>query len=86
MKKLILLLALAFVMCGCTYRVGNTSLGKRMAVPIENGSTRITITTDYIIVETCTGNNSFEMPYWECDKIINNDSTRQELINKIKGQ
>ena len=91
MKRLILLLALAFVMCGCAYRVGDTSVGKRMPVPIEKGSTRLTITIDYIIVETCKGNNSFGNPFWECDKIINIDSTRQEptlkeLIRKIKEQ
>lgn len=91
MKKLILLLALALVMCGCIYRVGDTSIGKKMSVPIEKGSTRLTITTDYIIVETCEGNNDFVNPYWKCDKIMNNDSTRQELtlkeiIRKIKEQ
>jgi len=84
--KVLPLLALAFVMCGCTSIVGDTSIGKRMSVPIKKGSMRLTITTDYIIVETCEGNNSFGNPWWKCDKIMNNDSTRQELINKIKGQ
>lgn len=86
MKKLILLLALAFVMCGCVQPIGSSRFGKRMAVPIGKGATRLTITTNYIIVETCEGYNIFEMPYWKCDKIMNNDSTRQELINKIKEQ
>jgi hypothetical protein len=86
MKKLILLLVLAFVMCGYIYRVGDTSMGKRMAVPIENGSTRLTITNDYIVVETCEGSISYENPFWKCDKIMNNDSTLQELIHKIKEQ
>lgn len=84
--KVLSLLVLAFVMCGCVYRVGDTSIGKKMAVPIENGSTRLTITTDYIIVETCEKSNNFKNPYWKCDKIMNNDSIRQELIHKIKGQ
>lgn len=86
MKKLILFLALALVMCGCIYRVGDTSIGKRMPVPIEKGSTRLTITTDYIIVETCKGNNSFEEPFWKCDKIMNNDSIKEELLRKIEEQ
>lgn len=84
MKKLILLLALAFVMCGCVKQVGSIKVGRRMPVPIEKGATRLTITSDYIIVETCCGLNGFEMPYWKCDKIMNNDSTRQKLISKIK--
>lgn len=75
MKKLILLLALAFVMCGCVKSVGSLRyIGKRMPVPIEEGATRLTITTDYIIVETCDGTNLFEQPFWRCDKIMNNDS------------
>lgn len=87
MKKLILLLVLAFVMCGCTrtYRVGEVSLGKKMAVPIEKGTTRITITEDYFIVETCTACSDDEIPYWKCDKIMNNDSIhREELIRRLK--
>ena len=55
MKKLILLLALAFVMCGCVKQIGSSRMGKRMPVPIEEGATRLTITSDYIIVETCDG-------------------------------
>lgn len=87
MKKLILLLTLAFVMCGCVRQVGNSSIGKRMPVPIEKEATRLTITSDYIIVETCNGTNGFEMPSWKCDKIMNNDSIHQEeLISKIKEQ
>ena len=83
MRKLLVLL-FAFAMCGCVQSIGSSKLGKRVAVPIEKGSTRFTITNDYIIVETCKGNNSFENPFWECDRIINNDSTLQELICKIK--
>lgn len=86
MKKPILLLVLAFVMCGCTYIVGDVSLGKKMAVPIEEGATRLTFTKDYIIVETCDAHNSFEMPSWKCDKIMINDSIKKELIRKIKEQ
>ena len=88
MKKLILLFALAFVMCGCANPVGESTLGKRMAVPIEKGATRLTITTDYIIVETCDGHKGFERPFWKCDKIfsISNDSIQEELIRKIKKQ
>lgn len=86
MKKLILLLTLTFVMFGCVQSVGSSSSGKRMPVPIEKGATRLTITKDYIIVETCDGFYGFEQPFWRCDKIMNNDSTRQELIHKIKEQ
>lgn len=88
MKKLILLFALAFVMCGCVNSVGESTLGKRMAVPIEEGATRLTITSDYIIVETCDGFNGFEIPFWKCDKILSmsNDSIQEELIRKIKEQ
>ena len=86
MKKLILLLALAFAMCGCNHRVGSTTIGKRMFVPIEKGATRLTITSDYIIVETCDGNNGFGEPFWNCEKILINDSTQKELIRKIKEQ
>ena len=84
MKKLILLLPLAFVMCGCVKSIGSSTIGKRMPVPIEKGATRLTITSDYIIVETCDGHNSFEVPSWKCNKIMNNDSTRQELIHRLK--
>lgn len=77
MKKLILLLALAFVMCGCVHPVGGETYGKRMAVPIDKGATRLTITKDYIIVETCTRNNVFREPFWKCDKIIINDSIKK---------
>ncbi|MBP5722056.1 MAG: hypothetical protein J6X18_00530 [Bacteroidales bacterium] len=86
MKKLILLLALALVMCGCVQPVGSSRIGKRMPVPIEEGATRLTITPDYIIVETCNGCNGFAIPSWKCDKIMNNDSILQELTSKIKEQ
>lgn len=86
MKKLILLLALALVMCGCVRQVGGSRLGKRMPVPIEKGATRLTITPDYIMVETCNGTNGLEMPSWKFDKIMNNDSILQELTRKIKEQ
>ena len=93
MKKLILLfnfallicgLLLAVVMCGCVQSVGSSRLGKRMAVPIEEGATRFTITSDYIIVETCNGHNGFGVPSWKCDKIMINDSIKEKLIHKIK--
>jgi hypothetical protein len=83
MKKLILL-ALAFVMCGCVQPVGGTRTGKRMSVPIEKGATRLTITKDYIIVESCNYLDLFKKPSWRCDKIINTNSTRQELIHRLK--
>lgn len=86
MKKLILLLALAFVMCGCVQPVGSSRFGKKMVVPIEEGAIRLTITSDYIIVETCNGHNNFEMPSWKCDKVMNNDSTRQKLMRKLKEE
>lgn len=86
MKKKLILLTLSFIMCGCVQPVGSSRFGKRMSVPIEEGATRLTITSDYIIVETCDGHNSFEVPSWKCNKIMNNDSTRQELIRKIKEQ
>ena len=93
MKKLILLFnfalmicGLALVMCGCVQPVGDTRTGKRMSIPIEKGATRLTITKDYIIVETCEGSNGFGQPFWRCDEIINNDSIKEELIHKIKGQ
>lgn len=85
MKKLILSLALFIVICGCVHQIGKTTIGKRMPVPIEKGATRLTITSDYIIVETCEGNNGFEEPFWKCDKIMNNDSIHQEeLIRRLK--
>jgi hypothetical protein len=87
MKKLILLLTFAFVMCGCVQSVGDTRTGKRMSVPIEKGATRLTITKDYIIVETCDGFNGFNQPFWRCDKIMNNDSIHQEeLISRLKEE
>lgn len=84
MKKLILLLTLALIMCGCVQPVGGTRTGERMSVPIEKEATRLTITPDYIIVETCIGLNGFYKPYWKCNKIMNNDSTRQELSRRLK--
>lgn len=83
MKKLILLLTLVFVMFGCVKSVGSSRLGKRMPVPIEEGATRLTITTDYIIVETCDGTNNFKTPFWKCEKIMNNDSIHQEELIRI---
>jgi hypothetical protein len=83
MKKLILL-TLSFIMCGCVQPVGSSRFGKKMVVPIEEGATRLTITSDYIIVETCDGHNIYKVPSWKCDKIINNDATRQEVIHRLK--
>lgn len=63
MKKLIILLALVFVMHGCN---NYESSGPEMPFPIEKGSVRTTETSDYIATEVCVYVNGIEktVPVW----------------------
>lgn len=70
MKKLILLLALAFVMCGCT--TNYQSRGPRMPFDVPKGSIRITETDKYIATEVCVmldGVEGRKTPVWELETI-----------------
>ena len=85
MKKLLLFLTLTLTMCGCDrIYVGNTTLGKKTLVPIQKGDIRLTITSDYTIVEECDGDNGLSEPWWKCVDITNNDSITKELILRLK--
>lgn len=69
MKKLILL-ALAFVMCGCT--ADYQSSGPRMPFDVPKGSIRITETDKYIATEVCVmldGLEGKKVPVWELKTI-----------------
>ena len=68
MKKLILLLTLAFVMCGCDEYKSN---GPKMPFTVTKGSIRTTETSDYIATEVCIdliGINR-KTPVWKLESI-----------------
>lgn len=68
MKKLILLLALAFVMCGCTTRY--QSRGPRMPFDVHKGSIRTTETDEYIATEVCVMLNGVgKIPVWKLESV-----------------
>ena len=68
MKKLILLLTLAFVMCECT--PDYQSRGPRMPFDVPKGSIRTTETDEYIAIEVCVmvdGVDGFKKPVWKLE-------------------
>lgn len=68
MKKLILLLVLAFVMCRCKeYH----SHGLRMPFAVTKGSIRTTETSDYVATEVCVMVDGIDegTPVWKLESI-----------------
>lgn len=68
MKKLILLLALAFVMCGCEEYYSH---GPKMPFTVTKGSIRTTETSDYIATEVCIDliGTERKTPVWKLESI-----------------
>lgn len=68
MKKLILLLALAFVMCGCEEY---NSRGPKMPFTVTKGSIRTTETSDYIATEVCINLEGIDRrtPVWKLESV-----------------
>lgn len=70
MKKLILLLALAFMMCECTTKY--QSKGPRMPFDVHEGSIRTTETDEYIATEVCVmvdGVEGLKTPFWKLESV-----------------
>lgn len=68
MKKLILLLAIALVMCGCEEY---SSRGPKMPFDVHKGSIRTTETDEYIATEVCVMLDGVERktPVWKLQSI-----------------
>lgn len=77
MKKFILLLVAALMLCSCYG-------GKNCRVPIKEGDMRYTVTTEQIIVETCSFINGFGNPNWELVRVVyrKDDNTPIEFGGK----
>lgn len=62
MKKFILLLVAALMLCSC---IG----GQSCRVPVKEGDVRYTVTDEQVIVETCYTIDGFGTPHWKLVRI-----------------
>jgi hypothetical protein len=76
MKKLLCLcFSLLVISCG----------GRDVNYEVKDGDLILTITEDYIIIDSCIGNNVFNVPLWKFSRTISRSDTVacKELMTKI---
>lgn len=79
MKKGLILTLLALVMGACSQY---TSTGPKLPNKVETGDKRLTITKDFIYVETCLSHTSAGSPIWKLEQSIPNDTTQMKILSQ----
>ena len=79
MKKILCLCFSIFLLIGCAKE------GRNVSYEYENGNLKLTITKDYIIIDSCTGFSSFGVAYWEYNKTISRSDTTacRKLLERL---
>ena len=79
MKKILCLCFSVLLLIGCSAE------GRSVKYEIDKGDIKLTITKDYIIVDSCSFINGFGQTVWEFNKTISkSDSTAcRELLEKL---
>jgi len=79
MKKISCLCFSILLLIGCSAE------GRRVEYEIDKGDMKLTITKNYIIVDSCSFINGFGQTVWEFNKTISkSDSTAcRELLEKL---
>lgn len=79
MKKMLCLCFSVLLLIGCSAE------GRSVKYEIDEGDIKLTITKDYIIVDSCSFINGFGQTIWKFDKTISkSDSTAcRELLEKL---
>jgi hypothetical protein len=59
--------------------------GRDVNYEVKDGDLILTITEDYIIIDSCTGNNEFNQSIWEFSRTISRSDTAacKDLMTKI---
>ena len=76
------------ILCLCfsiSLFIGCSADGRRVKYEIDRGDMKLTITKDYIIVDSCSFINGFGQTVWEFNKTISkSDSTAcRELLERL---
>ena len=79
MKKIFFLCFSILLLAGCSKD------GRNVSYEYSEGDLKLTITRDYIIIDSCTGFNGFDQAFWEYDRTISkSDSVAcHELLERL---
>lgn len=79
MKKILVICFSLLLLIGCNEG------GRNVNYKTGKGDIKLTITKEYIIVDTCAFNNGFDQSIWEFEKTISRSDTTacHELLEKL---
>lgn len=79
MKKILCLCFSIFLLIGCAKE------GKKVSYEYSRRDLKLTITRDYIIIDSCTGFSPFGVSLWEYNKTISRSDTIacRELLERL---
>lgn len=74
-----------FYLCFSILVISCSGGGRNVNYEVKDGDLKLTITKDYIIIDSCTGTNGFDEPFWKFSRTISRSDTAacKELMTRI---